>query len=327
MVKSARAVRLAPTLALLARRSPAGGGPGHEAQVGWCARTVRRPRRRSHRGEVGWLKAGRDRRRTGADAGVDGLREERGGPGSRFGLPSVEPLAVAARRASRSRSSTRRTRATSTASRCRRTARSGTSRTSSASDRRDPDGVGRRARGPGARARPDARSGQGGDDRRGRRGRADGGDGPRRASGRLSQFDTQYAMVENAGAKFRHPRHRVIDRFPSNGSSRSRRRCAQPQGGGGARAELRQGNGVRHRQPRGRDPDPLGGLPGDASHRQGRGDALGTNQVLQARAQNWRLEKAGGKRWGEKTPRRTTGAYADFMRRPASQAGGDGAGS
>ena len=33
----------------------------------------------------------------------------------------------------------------------------------------------------------------------------------------LSQFDTQYAMVENAGVKLRLLDTRAIDRFPSNG--------------------------------------------------------------------------------------------------------------
>jgi NitT/TauT family transport system substrate-binding protein len=38
------------------------------------------------------------------------------------------------------------------------------------------------------------------------------------------------------------------------------------------------------------------------------------SKVLQARAQNWRLEKAGVKRWGESSEA-NYGAYADFMLR------------
>ncbi len=44
--------------------------------------------------------------------------------------------------------------------------------------------------------------------------------------------------------------------------------------------------------------------------RPGRGDA----KVVQARAQNWKLEKAGVKRWGENSEANDQ-AYADFMLR------------
>ena len=123
-------------------------------------------------------------------------------------------------------------------------------------------------------------------------------------------------MVENAGVKLRLLDTRAIDRFPSNGFLALEETLAHaPQGGGGARAELREGHGVRDRQPRGRRPDPRG-----RSSRQtkptGKDEATALRddaKVLQARAQNWQAREGRRRSAGARTPRRTTSAYADFM--------------
>ena len=130
----------------------------------------------------------------------------------------------------------------------------------------------------------------------------------------LSQFDTQYAMIENAGVKLRLLDTRAIDRFPSNGflaleeTLRSRRReavaLARSYAKGTVFAIANPEAAVRilwevfpATKPTGKDEATA--LRDDT-------------KVLQARAQNWRLEKAGVKRWGENSEA-NYGAYADFM--------------
>jgi len=130
----------------------------------------------------------------------------------------------------------------------------------------------------------------------------------------LSQFDTQYAMIENAGVKLRLLDTRAIDRFPSNGflaleeTLRSRRReavaLARSYAKGTVFAIANPEAAIRilwevfpATKPTGKDEATA--LRDDT-------------KVLQARAQNWRLEKAGVKRWGENSEA-NYGAYADFM--------------
>jgi len=130
----------------------------------------------------------------------------------------------------------------------------------------------------------------------------------------LSQFDTQYAMVENAGVKLRLLDTRAIDRFPSNGflaleeTLRTRRKeavaLARSYAKGTVFAIANPEAAVRilwdiypATKPTGKDEATA--LRDDT-------------KVLQARAQNWRLEKAGVKRWGENSEA-NYGAYAEFM--------------
>jgi NitT/TauT family transport system substrate-binding protein len=132
----------------------------------------------------------------------------------------------------------------------------------------------------------------------------------------LSQFDTQYAMVENAGVKLRLLDTRAIDRFPSNGflaleeTLRARRKdavaLARSYAKGTVFAMANPEAAVRilwevypATKPTGKDEATA--LRDDA-------------KVLQARAQNWKLEKAGVKRWGENSEANYQ-AYADFMLR------------
>ena len=129
----------------------------------------------------------------------------------------------------------------------------------------------------------------------------------------LSQFDTQYAMVENAGVKLRMLDTKDIDRYPSNGflaldeTLKTMRRRQWRSAG------LCQGHHLRHQQPGGRDPDPLRDLSADQADRQGRGHSrprrhqgpAGPRRELEAR-QGGRQE-VGGELRGELR------AYAEFM--------------
>jgi NitT/TauT family transport system substrate-binding protein len=130
----------------------------------------------------------------------------------------------------------------------------------------------------------------------------------------LSQFDTQYAMVENAGVKLRVLDTRTIDRFPSNGflaleeTLRTRRKeavaLARSYAKGTVFAIANPEAAIRilwevYPQTKPTGKDEATALRDDA-------------RVLQARAQNWRLEKAGVQRWGENSEA-NYGAYADFM--------------
>ncbi len=127
----------------------------------------------------------------------------------------------------------------------------------------------------------------------------------------LSQFDTQYALVENAGIKLRMLDAREIERFPGNGflalevTLRTRRRDAVALARGYARGTLFAINNpeaaVRmlyevfpELRPTGKD---------DATA------VRDDTRVLQARIPNWRLEKGGVTRWGESSEAN----YADYL--------------
>jgi NitT/TauT family transport system substrate-binding protein len=130
----------------------------------------------------------------------------------------------------------------------------------------------------------------------------------------LSQFDTQYAMVDNAGVKLRVLPTRDIDRFPSNGfqaleeTLKTRRKEAVAVARGYAMGTIFAINNpeaaVRilyevfpQTKPTGKDEATA--VADDA-------------KVLRARAVNWGLEKAGVKRWGENSLANYS-AYLDFL--------------
>jgi NitT/TauT family transport system substrate-binding protein len=130
----------------------------------------------------------------------------------------------------------------------------------------------------------------------------------------LSQFDTQYALVENAGVKLRLLDTKAIDRFPSNGivaleeTLRTRTReavgLARAYAMGTVFAIANPEAAVRifwdvypYTKPTGKD---------DATSL--RDDV----KVLQARIVNWKLEKAGVRRWGE-SAETNYAALADFL--------------
>ena len=130
----------------------------------------------------------------------------------------------------------------------------------------------------------------------------------------LSQFDTQYALVENAGIKLRFLDNRVIEGFPSNGllaleqTLQTQRRYAVALAKGYAKGTIfamaNPEAAIRilwevypQTRPTGKD---------DATAIR---DDLHT---IQARIPNWKLDKAGVRRWGESSQMHY-GAYVDFL--------------
>jgi NitT/TauT family transport system substrate-binding protein len=130
----------------------------------------------------------------------------------------------------------------------------------------------------------------------------------------LSQFDTQYAMVENAGVKLRLLDTKEIDRYPSNGflaleeTLSARKKDALGLARGYAKGTIFTINNpeaaVRilyevfpELKPTGKD---------EATA------VRDDTKVLQARITNWKLEKAGVKRWGENAEVNYA-AYAVFL--------------
>lgn len=132
----------------------------------------------------------------------------------------------------------------------------------------------------------------------------------------LSQFDTQYAMVENAGVKLRRLDSKEIERFPSNGFvaleetlAKDRRQSVAVARGyamGTVFALANPEAAVRilweaYPQTRSTGKDEATALKDDI-------------KVLLARAESWKLERSGAKRWGENIEK-DYGAYAGFLRK------------
>ena len=130
----------------------------------------------------------------------------------------------------------------------------------------------------------------------------------------LSQFDTQYALVENAGVKLRHLPSPEISRFPSNGiialaeTLKSRRAeavaLAQGYAKGTVFAIANPEAAVRilyevFPQTRPTGKDEATAIRDDV-------------HVLEARARNWRLEAGGVGKWGENSEANYA-AYIDFL--------------
>jgi NitT/TauT family transport system substrate-binding protein len=132
----------------------------------------------------------------------------------------------------------------------------------------------------------------------------------------LSQYDTQYALVENAGVKLRVLDTKEIDRYPSNGflaldeTLKSLHKEAVAVAKGYARGTIfaiaNPEAAVKilyevypHTKPTGKDEATA--LRDDV-------------RVLQARIVNWKLDKAGVKRWGENSEANYA-AYAEFMQK------------
>ena len=130
----------------------------------------------------------------------------------------------------------------------------------------------------------------------------------------LSQFDTQYAMVENAGVKLRLLQNRDIERFPSNGilaleeTLRSKRKqsiaLAQGYAKGTLFAMTNPEAAIRilwelYPQTRSTGKDEATALRDDV-------------KVLSARMQSWKLDKGGVSKWGESSEKNYA-AYVDFL--------------
>jgi NitT/TauT family transport system substrate-binding protein len=130
----------------------------------------------------------------------------------------------------------------------------------------------------------------------------------------LSQFDTQYAMVENAGLKLRVLDTKDIDAFPSNGllaleeTLKTRRKEAAALARGYARGTI---FAITNPEAAVRilyEVFPFTKPTGKDEATAVRDDV----KVLQARAVNWKLDKAGVKRWGENSLPNYA-AYVDFL--------------
>ncbi len=130
----------------------------------------------------------------------------------------------------------------------------------------------------------------------------------------LSLFDTQYALVDNAGVKVRMLDDQTVARYPSNGflaledALKSRRRQAVALARGYAMGTVfalaNTEAGVRilyevYPQTRPTGKDEATAVRDDT-------------KVLLARADKWSLEKWGIKRWGENSEKNYA-AYVDFM--------------
>jgi len=130
----------------------------------------------------------------------------------------------------------------------------------------------------------------------------------------LSQFDTQYAMVENAGIKLRLLDAEEIDHYPSNGllaleeTLRTRRKEAVVLARGYAKGTV---FAISNPEAAVRilyEVFPQAKPTGKDETTAVRDDI----KVLQARIANWRLENAGVKRWGESSEARCA-QYLDFL--------------
>ncbi len=130
----------------------------------------------------------------------------------------------------------------------------------------------------------------------------------------LSQYDTQYALVDNAGVKLRMLDTKDIDRYPSNGfmaleetiKNKRREMVALAKG-------YAMGTVFAIANPEAAVRILYEVYP--ATKPTGKDEATAIRddvKVLQARIANWRLEKAGVKRWGENSEANYA-AYVDFM--------------
>ncbi|HUM18524.1 MAG TPA: ABC transporter substrate-binding protein [Candidatus Nitrosotalea sp.] len=130
----------------------------------------------------------------------------------------------------------------------------------------------------------------------------------------LSQYDTQYAMVENAGVKLRLLDTKDIDRYPSNGllaleeTLKSRPKEAAAVARGYAKGTIFAINNPEaairmlyevYPQTRPTGKDEATAIRDDV-------------KVLQARIVNWKLDKAGVAKWGENSEANYA-AYAEFL--------------
>jgi NitT/TauT family transport system substrate-binding protein len=130
----------------------------------------------------------------------------------------------------------------------------------------------------------------------------------------LSQFDTQYALTENAGAKLRMLENKEIARYPSNGfvaleeTLKNKRAeavaLAQGYAKGTVFAIANPEAAVRilwevFPQTKATGKDEATALKDDV-------------KTLEARAENWKLEKGGVAHWGENSVANYQ-AYADFL--------------
>ena len=130
----------------------------------------------------------------------------------------------------------------------------------------------------------------------------------------LSQFDTQYALVENAGAELRALDTKDIDRFPSNGlialeetmKTNKKELVALAQG-------YARGTVFAMNNPEAAIRILWEVFPQTKATGKTEADAMRDDvKTLMARAANWDLRKVGAKQWGESLEGNYS-AYMDFL--------------
>jgi NitT/TauT family transport system substrate-binding protein len=130
----------------------------------------------------------------------------------------------------------------------------------------------------------------------------------------LSQFDTQYALVENAGVKLRALPTKDIDRYPSNGfvaleETLQKNRDEMVKLGRG----YAKGTVFAIANPEAAVRILWEIFPQTKATGKDEATALADDiKTLEARAENWKLDKAGVKRWGENSVENYE-AYVDFL--------------
>src|SRR5512147_1812111 len=130
----------------------------------------------------------------------------------------------------------------------------------------------------------------------------------------LSQFDTQYAMVENAGVRVRYLDRRDIERFPGNGflASEETLRTRRKELIGLARAYAK-GTIFTIANPEAAVRIVYEVFP--QTRPTGKDEATAVREdlkVLEARMPHWKLEPAGVTRWGENSDVNYRD-YVDFL--------------
>jgi NitT/TauT family transport system substrate-binding protein len=131
----------------------------------------------------------------------------------------------------------------------------------------------------------------------------------------LSQFDTQYALIENAGVKMRYLDHRDIERFPANGFialeetiKGQHRKELIALARAYAKATIFTLANAEAAVRIVYDVYPFTKPTGKDEATAVRDDV----KVLEARMPHWKLEPAGVRRWGESSEKNYRD-YADFM--------------
>ena len=134
----------------------------------------------------------------------------------------------------------------------------------------------------------------------------------------LSLYDTQYALIENVGVKLRRIDAKVIDRFPSNGFVALDETLAKHRKEAVALAQgYAEGTIFAIANPEAAVRILWQVFPHTKATGKDEATALKDDiKTLEARAENWRLEKAGVKRWGESAEANYQ-AYLDFLLKTA----------
>jgi NitT/TauT family transport system substrate-binding protein len=134
----------------------------------------------------------------------------------------------------------------------------------------------------------------------------------------LSLYDTQYALIENVGVRLRRIEAKMIDRFPSNGFVALDETLAKRRGEAAALAQgYAKGTIFAIENPEAAVRILWDVFPQTKATGKDEPTALKDDiKTLQARAENWRLEKAGVTRWGESSEANYQ-AYLDFLLKTA----------